>query len=40
MPTTVFITSQGRILRKHTGLLTRGQMDSFLAELLRVSAAP
>jgi thiol-disulfide isomerase/thioredoxin len=40
MPTTVFITPQGRILRKHTGLLTRGQMDSFLAELLRVSAAP
>jgi len=40
MPTTVFITRQGRILRKHTGLLTRGQMDSFLAELLRVSAAP
>ena len=40
MPTTVFITPQGRILRKHTGLLTRGQMDAFLAELLRASGAP
>ncbi len=40
MPTTMFITPQGRILRKHTGLLTRGQMDAFLAELLRASGAP
>ena len=40
MPTTVFITPQGRILRKHTGLLTRGQMDAFLAELLLASGAP
>lgn len=37
MPTTVFITSDGKIWRKHTGLLTRGQMDAFTAELLRVS---
>lgn len=37
MPTTVFITPQGRILRKYTGLLTREQMDAFLNELLKAS---
>src|SRR3990172_3997676 len=40
LPPPVFITPQGRILRKHTGLLTRGQMDAFLAELLLASGAP
>ncbi len=35
IPTTVFITSDGEILRKHIGLLTRGQMDAFVTELLR-----
>jgi thiol-disulfide isomerase/thioredoxin len=37
MPTTVFITADGRILRKHAGLLTRGQMNAFAEELLRTS---
>ncbi|MBI3975050.1 MAG: TlpA family protein disulfide reductase [Armatimonadetes bacterium] len=37
MPTTVFITPQGRILRKYTGLLTREQMDALLNELLKAS---
>jgi thiol-disulfide isomerase/thioredoxin len=40
MPTTVFITSQGRILRKYTGLLSRAQMDAFRDELLQASRAP
>lgn len=38
MPTTVFITSDGRILRKHAGLLTRAQMVAFTDELIRGSA--
>ena len=37
MPTTVFITAEGRILRKYVGLLTRTQMDTFVAELLKAS---
>lgn len=37
MPTTVFITPDGRIWRKHTGLLTPGQMTAFTDELVRVS---
>lgn len=37
MPTTAFITSEGRILRKHAGLLTRGQMVAFTDELIRAS---
>lgn len=37
MPTTVFITTDGRILRKHVGLLTFAQMQTFTEELLRVS---
>ncbi|MDR7551112.1 MAG: TlpA disulfide reductase family protein [Armatimonadota bacterium] len=39
MPTTVFITAGGRILRKHAGLLTRGQMAAFTEELIRASGA-
>lgn len=39
MPTTVFITSDGRILRKHAGLLTRGQMTAFAEELVRASGS-
>jgi thiol-disulfide isomerase/thioredoxin len=39
MPTTVFITPQGRIFRKYTGLLTRRQMETFLDDLLEASAA-
>lgn len=39
MPTTVFITADGRIQRKHAGLLTREQMAAFTDELLRVSEA-
>lgn len=38
MPTTVFITADGRIWRKHAGLLTRGQMVALVDELLRVSS--
>jgi len=38
MPTTVFITAGGRILRKHAGLLTRGQMAAFTDELIRASS--
>ncbi len=37
MPTTVFVTSDGKMLRKHTGLLTRGQMLAFTEELLKAS---
>lgn len=37
MPTTVFITPDGKIYRKHTGLLTREQMFKFTEELLRAS---
>lgn len=37
MPTTVFITPGGRILRKHVGLLTSDQLNAFVAELLRAS---
>lgn len=37
MPTTVFITADGRILRKHAGLLTVDQMKEFTNELIRVS---
>ena len=38
MPTTVFITPDGRIWKKHTGLLTRAQMTAFVEELLRASS--
>lgn len=37
MPTTVFITTDGRMLRKHTGLLTPDQMRAFSEELVKVS---
>jgi len=37
MPTTVFITSDGRIFKKYAGLLTREQMNTFLHELLLAS---
>lgn len=40
MPTTVFITADGRIWRKHVGWLTFEQMRAFTDELLRVSAGP
>lgn len=40
MPTTVFITAEGRIFKKYAGLLTRDQMDTFVAELLRASGTP
>ena len=35
MPTTVFITSDGKIFRKYTGMLTRDQMTTFVGELLK-----
>ncbi|MGH2453814.1 MAG: TlpA family protein disulfide reductase [bacterium] len=37
MPTTVFITPQGRIFRKHAGLLTRDMMETLLDQLLAAS---
>jgi thiol-disulfide isomerase/thioredoxin len=37
MPTTVFITPAGKIFKKHTGLLTRAQMDALVGELLKAS---
>jgi thiol-disulfide isomerase/thioredoxin len=40
MPTTVFITADGKILRKYTGMLTRDQMNTFVGELLKASGAP
>ncbi|MDQ7827578.1 MAG: TlpA disulfide reductase family protein [Armatimonadota bacterium] len=40
MPTTVFIARGGGIWRRHTGLLTAGQMEELLAGLLEVSRAP
>ncbi len=39
MPTTVFITPQGRIFKKYAGLLTRGQIDALINDLLRASGA-
>jgi hypothetical protein len=39
MPTTVFITAQGKIHRKHVGLLTRDRMDTFVVALLGGSGA-
>ena len=37
MPTTVFITADGRIWRKHAGVLTFNQIKALAAELTRVS---
>lgn len=39
MPTTVFITADGRIWRKHAGLLTFDQIKAFAEELVRVSSS-
>jgi len=39
MPTTVFITADGKILREYTGMLTRDQMTTFVGELLKASGA-
>ncbi len=39
MPTTVFITTEGQIWRKHAGLLTFDQLKAFTDELVRVSAS-
>ena len=40
MPTTVFITADGKVLRKYTGVLTRDQMNAFVRELRRASGTP
>jgi thiol-disulfide isomerase/thioredoxin len=37
MPTTVFITQQGEIFKRYTGLLTLEMMERFVAELLAAS---
>lgn len=37
MPTTVFITPDGRIVRSQTGILLQRQMDQMIAELLKAS---
>jgi thiol-disulfide isomerase/thioredoxin len=39
MPTTVFITADGRILRTWTGLLTGGKLAELVEELVSVSAS-
>ncbi len=39
MPTTVFITTDGRIQRRYTGLLTFDQMKAFTDELVRASTS-
>lgn len=39
MPTTVFITADGRIWRKHAGLLTFDQIAAISADLIRVSSS-
>jgi cytochrome c biogenesis protein CcmG, thiol:disulfide interchange protein DsbE len=39
MPTTVFITADGKILRTYTGMLTRDQMNVFVRELLKASGS-
>ncbi len=40
MPTTIFITADGRIWRKHAGLLTFNQVKVLAADLTRVSPSP
>ncbi len=37
MPTTVFITPSGKIFKRYTGMLTRGQMNTLVDELLKAS---
>ena len=37
MPTTVFITPQGQLVKNHAGILVRSQMEQFVDELLRAS---
>jgi thiol-disulfide isomerase/thioredoxin len=39
MPTTIFITLSGKIFKKYTGVLTRGQMETFVDELLKASGS-
>lgn len=38
MPSTFFITPDGMIVRKQIGLMTPGQMDAYIAELIQASA--
>ena len=40
MPTTVFITTDGRIWRKHAGLLTFNQVKALADDFTRVSSSP
>lgn len=37
MPTTIFITPDGKIFKRYTGMLTRRQMETFVDELLKAS---
>jgi len=37
MPTTIFITPDGKIFKRYTGMLTRRQMKTFVDELLKAS---
>jgi len=37
MPTTVFIKPSGKIFKRYTGMLTRGQMNTLVDELLKAS---
>jgi len=34
MPTTLFYTAEGRLHKRHTGILTRGQIETLVKELL------
>ena len=37
MPTTIFITPGGKIFKRYAGMLTRGQMEMLIDELLKAS---
>lgn len=38
MPTTYFITAKGKIMRKYTGLLSKGLLTQYVNDLIRVSS--
>lgn len=40
MPTTVFITADGRIIRKSSGAISESAMNGFIDELIRASSQP
>lgn len=40
MPATIFITPDGKVFKRYTGMLTRRQMETFVDELLKASGVP